>query len=513
MMHPMLARDLSPRAQRLWMVAILALLAAYHLATIQRQCLFIDEAAELQLSQQTIGQIVWAADSMPPLYALSLKAWTSVFGAGASARWLSALYHAATVVAAWLLLRRLAGPRLAVVTAAVVAFTPLLLFYAQLIRGYAMFTMLAVCAMGLLAVAARWNRVLDWALFVAAGVLGMFCHYYFALLLATLALLALATPKAARVRAVAAFLAIGLLASPTVLLVGSDLRFQKGIRESRPLNASAAAYTYFSMLSGYTLGPSRAQLHALGARAAAADAAPWALGLAAAVAPLGWLGVVGLRRHRLAVGTLALLFVPVLLAGALGWASGVTYNTRFVAWCAAPLGLLLAAGMVEGLSRRGVLKWAAVAATALLTLLCCVAIYNRAESPRYANEDLRSAVAAIESAELGPTDNADPSPVLVVSGYMSEVAALYLAQPGRAIPLPRPETAEPVVADARQAEAAAQQAVKLTQEHGGWLIYTRPFHGDPDGLLLDAMRARLDLVEQTPCAGVRVFRVTPRRDY
>lgn len=498
--QPQPGGTLSVRSELLGLGAVLVSLMVFHWFTLNRQPFFIDEMCELVIADFSLGKIITYADSMPPLYSLLLKGWLTLLGTDAAARWLSALFGLLTVTAVWWFVRRLVSSRAGLASAAVLAAMPLQLYYSQFVRSYALFALLATLAIGCFAIATIESRRAAWVAFVVVCVIGVFTHYYFVLLLASLFLVGLV---ASRGRVgwpfVVAMVAIGLLSSPVLLCLKSDFEYQKHLRDPRPLDPAAAAYTYVTYFSGYSLGPSKRDLQTLSAAEAAAEMLPWGIAILVCSVPLLLLGVAGLARRQLAIAVIAIGLLPILLTGFLGWVAGVTYNIRFVAWVAVPLSVCLGVGIAHG--GRRLSTWLPVVGLAAIAL---IAISNRHWIERYQNEDLRSAAEYIV-ANGSPDDR-----VAIVSDYLENVLRYYLPASFSITTWPNPGEVNQAVTSKEHAEKVVDKYTSSTNPQRGrlWLIYARPFHGDPSGYLLEAIESSQafeagDLVREFP--GVKLY--------
>src|SRR5947209_11083154 len=116
----------------------------------------------------------------PPLYYIVAWLWARVVGSSELAlRSLSAVLGAATVPAAYLVGRALAGRRLATSIGALTATSALLVWYSQEARPYALLVLLATLSLLLCLRADRLDRYAAWA-FVA--MLALLTHYFAAFL-------------------------------------------------------------------------------------------------------------------------------------------------------------------------------------------------------------------------------------------------------------------------------------------------------------------------------------------
>ena len=127
------------------------------------------------------------SESTPPLYYVLAWLWTQVVGTGeVGLRSLSALLGTATIVVVWALGRRLGGERAGLAAAALVAFNPMLVWFSQEARGYALLALLGALS------ALLWLRALErprdgarallaWG---AVAALALATHYYAIFLIA-----------------------------------------------------------------------------------------------------------------------------------------------------------------------------------------------------------------------------------------------------------------------------------------------------------------------------------------
>jgi len=148
-----LARErLRTRSRAFWIVAGLTVLAAVlRLSTLGVQAYHHDE---IVTASRVLRDGFWHAmeavgfsESAPPLYYALAWVWTQIAGTGEfGLRSLSALAGVATVPVAYLLGRELTGCRAGIVAAVLVAVNPMLLWYSQEARGYALFVLFTALA-------------------------------------------------------------------------------------------------------------------------------------------------------------------------------------------------------------------------------------------------------------------------------------------------------------------------------------------------------------------------------
>jgi uncharacterized membrane protein len=155
--------------QLLAAIFVLALLLRVY--DLGGKSLWLDEAYTLHYGQPTLTPV---DPNNPPLFYTFLHHWTGRFGRSeAAARLPSALLSFLNVGLLYVLARRLAGDRVALMAAALLAVSPLNIWYAQEARMYAaLVTVALLMALGL--ALRRWTGYL---LFFAALVLGLYLGY------------------------------------------------------------------------------------------------------------------------------------------------------------------------------------------------------------------------------------------------------------------------------------------------------------------------------------------------
>jgi uncharacterized membrane protein len=140
------------RSRAFWIVAGLSLLAAVlRFATLGAQSFHHDEIVTVgRILGGSFGQAmegVRDSESAPPLYYALAWGWTQLAGTGEfGLRSLSALAGIATVPVAYLLATELRDRRAGIAAAALVAANPMLLWYSQEARGYALFALLCAAS-------------------------------------------------------------------------------------------------------------------------------------------------------------------------------------------------------------------------------------------------------------------------------------------------------------------------------------------------------------------------------
>lgn len=468
--------------------SVLGIILLFHAITIHQQSFFVDEVEELSFTKGPIWKAIWMPDSMPPMFTLTLRGWLSFWQSDLSGRWLSACLGLASVVAVYVFVHaKTADGRVAMACTILFAFSPLQLYYAQLTRGYSLMTFWAILCIGFFLMAhGEYRRKVFWIAFIVTSVIGMYSHYYFAMIPMSLGI-ALGIDKAiGSNREIAwgwvlfGYLAMGFFTLPVLLFLKTDFQFQHDLREPRPLSLNALVYTCFSYFSGYALGPSQLQIRTQSARAVLWIAIPWLLLTTIVVVPLAYRGATQLMRLGMFVPIACLITVPFVLLGITGAVSGITYNPRFVVWMAFPIFIWLGFA-VRGIASAGRLERVRVCACIIACLVIfAVANHHRHFDSRYTIEDTRSVARYLKMKTHGDW------PIYVVSDYMSGPLSYYEKDLDFSeLPIPGKHGIE-FLSD--EDLALAENTIRATQasrlQNAYWLVYSRPFHGDPQGLLL-----------------------------
>jgi mannosyltransferase len=172
------------RSRAFWIVAgLTALAAVLRFATLGVQAYHHDEIVTAsRILRGGFGHAMDAvgfSESAPPLYYALAWIWTQVTGTGEfGLRSLSAVAGVATVPVVYLVGLELRGRRTGLMAAALVAVNPMLLWYSQEARAYALLALL--CAVSLLYCvrALRRGRRRDFVLWGIASGLALATHYF-----------------------------------------------------------------------------------------------------------------------------------------------------------------------------------------------------------------------------------------------------------------------------------------------------------------------------------------------
>ena len=162
--------------------------AALRFATLDLQSFWFDEAVTVRLLRDDFfGMLdrIPGSESTPPLYYVVAWPWAKLFGTGeVGLRSLSALAGTATVPVAYAAAERLVSRRVGVAVAALAALSPLLVWYSQEARSYALLGLLgATSVYGFARLVRSPDRTALW-LWAGSSALALATHYFAVFLVA-----------------------------------------------------------------------------------------------------------------------------------------------------------------------------------------------------------------------------------------------------------------------------------------------------------------------------------------
>jgi mannosyltransferase len=205
-------------------VGLTLLAAVIRLPTLATQSFWLDEGYTERLVRMSLTGMLHAiprTESTPPLYYALAWVWTRVFGSSEfGLRSLSAAAGIATIPVAWAIARRLSGPRAAGIAGLLLAVSPLMVWFSQEARSYALATLLSTITV-LCVVGWQHERRAGWLIgWGISAALGLTTHYFVAFVVAPeLALLWWRGPRTDRRLAAAGalVLAVGAALVPLAL--------------------------------------------------------------------------------------------------------------------------------------------------------------------------------------------------------------------------------------------------------------------------------------------------------
>jgi mannosyltransferase len=168
----------------LWTLALLtALGAAMRFASLDVQSFHHDEViTAIRVIPGSFGDMLHAvkgSESNPPLYYVLAWGWTKAFGSDeVGLRSLSALLGTATVPLAYCIGAELAHRRAGLIAAALVAVSPMLIWYSQEARSYAVLVFFCAASLFFFVRALRTRSGRDLSLWALSSVLALCSHYF-----------------------------------------------------------------------------------------------------------------------------------------------------------------------------------------------------------------------------------------------------------------------------------------------------------------------------------------------
>jgi uncharacterized membrane protein len=367
--------------------------ALLRFVTLGTQSYWYDEAITVDLVRRSLHGLlatIPSSESTPPLYYVLAWGWAKLFGTGEAAlRSLSALLGTATVPAAYAAARGFVSARSSLITAAFVAVSPLLVWYSQEARAYALLVLLGTLSL------AFFRRALDrgatWLTWwVIASVLAVATHYFAVFLVAAEAgwLLLRSAERRAASKAVGVVALLTLALVPLAVYQAGHYQHTEWIANSGSLVGRAAYFVHQLVVGVYPISSIRP-----------------------IVAAVPLLVLVGLfawterreRRGALLALTLGLITVAAPLATAavgdvLFGGRGDYFIYRNLVVAAVPL--MIPAAAIAGTARAGKFGLAASAVTCLLLVAVSVRVSRQPDLQR---PDIRAVAAAIGT---GPTARA-----------------------------------------------------------------------------------------------------------
>jgi len=447
----------------LWVFVVLA--AVLRLATLDKQSFWLDEAVSYRTAALPLPALLDAVaqqDIHPPLYYVLLHYWLR---AGDSEFWLRLLSVLFSVASVWLIGRlgqSLLEPRAGVVAAAILAVSPLHVWYAREARMYALVVLLALASVTCLwrALMAERRAGWWWAGVVVSGTLLLYTSTTGIWLLAALNVFVLGWAWARRRwPALGGWwlsqAAIVLLFLPWLPSLANQLAISRRLASWIPAPTVGSIINLLGDFNSRNL-PFWFRASLDGAAAAGTNRAPGAIEPEFGIANIGFVAVVlaaavglTLRRRRAGQWLLwCLLVVPVGLAFLLSQKyvrlplltpllgdSQSFFTVKNLIVASVPYYLLVASVLTAG--RRWVL------AGGLTLLLGLNMISHRLEPEVRAKEDWRGVVATLRE-QAGPADVIVFSPGYLELGYAYYARHAAPLAPTRGFPTDEVGLHEPV---------------------------------------------------------------------
>ena len=385
---------------------------------LTRQSLWADEAFTVIYAQIFEGYTAqkFFFNLQGPVHAAALYFWSCLFGTGEAAlRSFGAILGTATIPCFYWALRPVLRRKAAILACLLLAVSPFHLWYSQEVRNYVLLILMAVVSIG------AYLRILQgekgWVLYTVANVLGLLSNLSHAFLLGAQGLGMVSFGR--NRRALLARLALSWTATVLVLIpwfvqfygrmvVPSGLAGHPATRDLTQVRGATTVpilglpYAYYVFATGYSFGPSLAELHETAGAGLAATVRGHLPALLWAAATFGIVGFLGARKLRREGGPqrfwLFLLVLPVALTYLVALLNVKVFNARYAAVAFPAVLVVLTMGILA--STRAWVRWSLLTAI-LISFGISIAGYEF--DPRYWKEDARAAAAFLR-AESRPGD-------------------------------------------------------------------------------------------------------------
>lgn len=469
---------------------------------ISEQNLWFDEHWTLRVAAAPLAELPNLLSSYesskPPLYFALIHYWLN-WGSGEF--WLrlpSAIFGALSCVVGAAIGRRFFGAQVALGLGCLVALSPFHIYYSQEARPYALFGLLMGLAFLFHLRFCETPRSRFLIGYMLCAVLACYTFPYAFVIVGFSVLFAFAYRPALSRQKWRQLLAgnglIMLLYTPWLRQMMASVSNGVGFLSThRGPVSHAAAYSYFSMGLGTSFGPSMESLRVMGVRIfreIPIDGALLVLGCLL-LAALACVGLTHLWRTNRNAFYFALCGILVF------WGSpavfnllnpDIPYNARY-AFPALFFILIITLGAWLAAMEEGGWKWSLIG---LFVLGAGSSLFNLFFVPKYARDDLRSAAHFVR--DLRPP----PERIFLCAGYLSEVFSYYYEgkAPLRGMMVGATTSSEELLEPVRQSEPQVRRFA---------MIYSRPDHGDPRGILPGVLETHYRLVDKRHWTGVDVY--------
>ena len=351
---------------------IVAVAGALRILDLGTKSLWFDETYSVYIAEQSllgIPRLLRLFDTHPPLYYVLLHFWIALLGRSEVwVRILSVLASLGAVVLTWLLARRTAGPRVAVLAAVLLTISPFQVTAAQEARMYPFLMLFGLGASYALWLALEEGRRRYWIAYGICTLLALYTHHFALVLLVAQGIYVVAFHRARGAVMSWVVTTAGVAVAyapllPTLLTQLLTARGWPGIRPPFGLGALTDTLGLFSFGGGLFGMGTYFQRGALPLEYRGAILLPFVLLVLAGVG-----GLKGRQRSFL----LSYWLLPILLVGAVSLKWNMFYE-RYFSFVIPAFSILVAAGIVTvAAAMRGPMK----SGLAFVGLLALVASFN-----------------------------------------------------------------------------------------------------------------------------------------
>jgi hypothetical protein len=416
------------RTRRPWLIVGGLVILGLAIRVVLMRSIWVDEAISIHQAHMSLGGMVdnlRATDRHPPLHYLILWLTVRLFGDGELAvRAPSILASAALIPAMFATGRELFDRRTGLVAAGFATVAPLVVWYGQEARMYALFMLLGTLALWAQAKVLHDGRNRYWVAYAGTTIALLYTHYFAVIPIAIQQVVfAIAAWKRAQAGLPIRRLMTGVWLTWLALLIAAaplasfaheqfshsqtaGMGFGGAPSAAAPLSIPGSSASLYAILSNFVWAIWGYHANSTMLRIAAL----WPLLMLLSLA------LMGQRRSSATRVVLALALGPVLILLLIGLVKRDLFEVRYFL-AAVPMMLLLLARAVAGGPRR---RMPAIVATAVLGLTLVVGLADQQLNPNNPRDfDFRGALAQVRS-EARPGDT-----VLYAPDYLRDVVGYY----------------------------------------------------------------------------------------
>jgi uncharacterized membrane protein len=416
------------RQRRPWLIVAGLVLLGLAVRLVLMRSIWVDEAISIHQAHMSLGGMfdnLRATDRHPPLHYLILWLTVRVFGDGELAvRAPSILASVALIPAMFITGRQLFDRRTGLVAAGFATIAPLVVWYGQEARMYALFMVLGMLALWAQVMVLRDGRSRYWVAYAGLTIAMLYTHYFAVIPIAIQQIVfAIAAWKRSRAGLPIKGLLTGVWLTWLALLVAAaplasfaheqfshsqaaGMGFGGTPTAAAPLSIPGSSASLYAILSNFVWAIWGYHTNSTILRIAAL----WPLLMLLSLA------LMGQRRSPETRVVLALALGPVLVLLFVGLVKRDLFEVRYFI-AAVPMMLLLLARAVAGGPRR---RMPAIVATAALGLTLLVGLADQQLNPKNPRDfDFRDALAQVRK-EAKPGDT-----VLYAPDYLRDVVGYY----------------------------------------------------------------------------------------
>ena len=158
----------------LFVILVIGILLRIH--ALGRYSLWFDEAMSV-LQARNLKAILIEKDNTPPLYLFLLHYWDQITDTEFGLRLLSVLFSSISILMTYLLGKLLFTKKIGLISAFLLAISPLNIYYSQELRMYSMMTCLTLFSVYFLIRALKDQKFGFWMGYVIFNLLNIYCHY------------------------------------------------------------------------------------------------------------------------------------------------------------------------------------------------------------------------------------------------------------------------------------------------------------------------------------------------